>query len=261
MWLSVYLAGKESVTQHRSRLREDKDDTLLFEEMQEHVLRNYPNPLRIGCLDEATLEQWVLAPEELDLSDVKYLHVLKCAECTRTLRDLREARKVRMPAAASVDRAERSYLPAKPWEWAALAVTLSILGALFLGGLGWRYHRHSSADGGNLAVAVTIDLSQTLSPRDAAPPVRSAHLLPQRLVNLHLILPYFSPLGSYRVAITKDRLAESVEVEDHALADGAGYYTELSVRLDLRNLKPGSYFLATLREGDSAPHIYPLTVK
>ena len=78
--------------ERQSFLKDDDDDTSLFEKLQEHVLEKYPNPERIGCIDHTTLKAWVYTPEKLDLSDPKYLHVLKCAECTRELLELREQR-------------------------------------------------------------------------------------------------------------------------------------------------------------------------
>ena len=77
---------------YRSFFQDDEDDTLLFEKLQENVLERYPNPERKGCFDHSTLEKWVCSPEKLDLSDPKYLHVLKCAECTRELIELRRLR-------------------------------------------------------------------------------------------------------------------------------------------------------------------------
>lgn len=77
---------------YRTFFQDDEDDTLLFEKLQEHVLEKYPNPERIGCFDHSTLKAWVYTPEKLDLSDPKYLHVLKCAECTRELIELRMLR-------------------------------------------------------------------------------------------------------------------------------------------------------------------------
>lgn len=75
---------------------DDEDDTLLFDKMQEHVLEHCPNPERIGCLDNATLSAFVEAPGKLDLSDPKYLHILKCAECTRELIEFRRRRTERL---------------------------------------------------------------------------------------------------------------------------------------------------------------------
>jgi hypothetical protein len=89
----------------RQAFFDDDDDTLLFEKLQEHVLERFPNPDRIGCIEPATLSTWVYAPQELDLSDPKYLHVLKCAECTR---DLIELRKQRNEQRARVDGRSRN---------------------------------------------------------------------------------------------------------------------------------------------------------
>jgi hypothetical protein len=71
---------------------DDEDDSLLFNRMQEYVLQRYPNPQRIGCLDHATLSAFVASPGKVDLSDPKYLHILRCAECTRDLVELRRKR-------------------------------------------------------------------------------------------------------------------------------------------------------------------------
>lgn len=82
----------DSVNKLQSYFQDDDDDALLFERLQEHVLEKYPNPGRKGCIDHSTLETWVCSPEKLDLSDPKYLHVLKCAECTQELIELRRRR-------------------------------------------------------------------------------------------------------------------------------------------------------------------------
>jgi hypothetical protein len=71
---------------------DNEDDALLFERMREYVIDHHPNPGRVGCLDQETLKKFVFSPEELDLTDVRYLHVMKCAECTRELGKLRRIR-------------------------------------------------------------------------------------------------------------------------------------------------------------------------
>ena len=82
----------------RNFVRDDENDTLLFEKLQEHVLEHYPNPDRVGCLDRSTLIAFVEAPGKLDLEDPKYLHVFRCAECTRDLMELRRLREERIPS-------------------------------------------------------------------------------------------------------------------------------------------------------------------
>jgi len=81
--------------------RDDENDTRLFDALEEYVLDSYPNPQRVGCLDRDLLGQIVEAPEQLDLTDPKFLHVFKCAECTRDLRELRRTREARLKQGAA----------------------------------------------------------------------------------------------------------------------------------------------------------------
>jgi len=74
----------------------DKDDTRLFETLEAYILEHYPNPERVECLDREALRCFVETPNQLDLTDPKYLHVVKCAECTRELHDLRRIREARI---------------------------------------------------------------------------------------------------------------------------------------------------------------------
>lgn len=76
--------------------RDDTNDTLLFDKLEEYVLEHYPNPQRIGCFDHDVLTTFVETPQDLDLTDLKYLHIFKCAECTRDLIELRRIREKRL---------------------------------------------------------------------------------------------------------------------------------------------------------------------
>ena len=98
---------------------DDRDDSLLFEKLQEHVLERYPNPERKGCIDHAALETWVYSPQKLDLSDPKYLHVLKCAECTGELIELRKQRNAERKAQTGNESARP-----RTWRWAGIAAVL-----------------------------------------------------------------------------------------------------------------------------------------
>ena len=80
----------------RKLVNDDENDTLLFDRMQEYVLRHCPNPERKECLDYLTLSAFVATPGRVDLTDPKYLHILKCAECTRELMELRRVRNERL---------------------------------------------------------------------------------------------------------------------------------------------------------------------
>jgi hypothetical protein len=250
------------VNEHQPFLNDDEDDTLLFEKLQEHVLENHPNPERIGCLDRATLETWIRSPEKLNLADPKYLHVLKCAECTRDLIELRKRRKKEAERIPEPTAAPGVLSKSSNWRWAPLAATFALCCVLIGGFFVWRSHittkyppRQPQA-----AVSQTIDLSDAGTPRGGETS-SVALVLPRQLVTLHLILPYYSPGGPYRVAITADRLDGSAKAEGDAIASAQGQRADVTVNLDLRNLAPGTYYLATTHDGDPASYFYPLTLR
>jgi hypothetical protein len=89
------------VTKETSRNNYDENDHYLFDKLQDYVLKNYPNPQRVGCLDRETLSAFVEDPGKLDLADPKYLHIFHCAECTRDLMCLRRIREDRQGWSAS----------------------------------------------------------------------------------------------------------------------------------------------------------------
>lgn len=240
--------------------KDDGDDSLLFEKLQEHVLEKYPNPGRVGCIDHATLETWVYSPEKLDLSDPKYLHVLKCAECTRELIELRKRRNEKRGRIEAREGARTKT--AVDWQWAGIAAVL--LCCIGLGGVAyWRMHAPALTSQAIPAtpVALTIDLSQAGTTRggetSTVPPV----VLPRRVVAAHILLPYFSPGGKYVISVTRDKNGNPGKSEGTGTASVSGFHADLNVTLDLRNLPHGTYYLATTHEGDQASYFYPLTVR
>jgi hypothetical protein len=247
------------VEERQPHSQDDQNDTFLFEKLQEHVLENYPNPDRIGCLDHATLETWVFHPEQLDLSDPKYLHVLKCAECTRELLELRKLKKAKSSTSAGETGGHQTK--GSNWRWAIAAILLCCLA---VGGLTyWRIRSQTSSLGGITAdpVAMTIDLSQAGTTRggetSTVPPVA----LPRRVITAHVLLPYFSPGGKYVVSVTMERNGGHTKAEGQGIANINGFHADLSVSLDLRVLPRGTYYLATTHQGDRASYYYPLTVR
>jgi hypothetical protein len=248
------------VDERQSFFEDDDDDTLLFEKLQEHVLEKYPNPERIGCIDHSTLKTWVYSPQKLDLSDPKYLHVLKCAECTRELIELRRLRN-EQSVRANIGVPSRQY-PASNWLWVVFASVilccLAVASVIF-----WRTHSVTTPAqvAESTPVAVTIDLSQAGTTRGTDTTTVPAVILPLRVVTAHVILPNFSPGGNYVVSVTTDRNGASEKATGRAVANVQGFHTDLTVALDLRNLPPGTYFLATTHAGDPASYFYPLSVK
>ena len=246
--------------ERQSFFEDDDDDTLLFVKLQEHVLEKYPNPERIGCIDHSSLKTWVYSPQKLDLSDPKYLHVLKCAECTRELIELRRLRN-EQPEHVNIGVPSHPG-PAANWRWAVFASVL-LCGLAVAGVIYWRTHSVDTPAqvAQSTPVAVTIDLSQAGTTRGTETTTVPAVVLPRRLDTAHVILPNFSPGGNYVVSVTSDRSGASEKATGHAVATVQGFHTDLTVALDLRSLPSGTYFLATTHEGDPASYFYPLTVR
>ena len=63
------------------------------------------------------------------------------------------------------------------------------------------------------------------------------------------------------VAVTHDQSVNDQLAHGSAEATGNGDREEVSVDLDLRNSKPGAYFLSTTHEQDQASYYYPLEIK
>jgi hypothetical protein len=237
---------------------DDENDTLLFKRLQEHVLEHYPNPDRVGCFDRETLVKFVETPGKLNLEDPQYMHIFQCAECTRELMELRELREGRMTQAAQARRRE----PIRGWQFAGIAALVAVVGAVAF--IGWRdYSRRSVETARDLQpVPVLVDLSADGVARGAdQSQMEPTVTLPACRVNMHLILPFYSPGGNYRITISRDRSLSHVEAQGSALASVNGSHSELTVQLDLINLAPGSYFMGTVREDDGGPYYYPAMVR
>lgn len=246
--------------ERQSFLRDEDDDQVLFEKLQEHVLEKYPNPGRVGCIDHETLKVWVYSPEKLDLSDPKYLHVLKCAECTRELIELRKERNLTIGRVAPPTvRQGKGELASRRWVGiaAVLVCCLAVVGVAY-----WRIHSPvlTTSTVSATPVAETIDLSQAGTTRGGQTATVPPVVLPRRVVAIHLLLPYFSPAGSYVIAVTKDQKGSAAKAAGRGTATVNGFHADLRVTLDLRSLPPGTYFLATTHESDEASYYYPLTV-
>jgi hypothetical protein len=58
--------------------------------LDEVTLRSYPNPDRVGCPDEATLEAFARDPKSFPIRDPIFEHIAKCSPCLEFLRPRRK---------------------------------------------------------------------------------------------------------------------------------------------------------------------------
>jgi hypothetical protein len=242
--------------------RDDENDTRLFEKLEEYVLEHYPNPQRIGCLDHDTLCAFQETPEKLDLADLKYLHIFKCAECTRDLIELRRIREDRVldASTSSATHPDDSRNIIRRWKGRFAAAAAFVRALAFRFAAKRRAHSSGLDDNSHAedAVPATIDLSAEARIESRTTSHEQPATLPRNLVDLHLVLPHGSPAGIYRVTVAWETNMSPVHVDESVLAIIKGSRTELDVKLDLRYVSPGAYFLGVVCDEDRASYFYPL---
>lgn len=238
-------------------LRDDDNDTSLFDRLEEHVLQNCPNPGRVGCPSSSTLEAFVRDPGSVSLEQLNELHIMQCAECTRELIGLRKAWEVMRRESGN------HTVPVAParshYRWVAAAACLFVLlGSVLLLNRSaiWKTSTNEQV------VAMTIDLKENGPARGGSDdePSRTKIVLPRNRVQLHLLLPYFSRSGNYTIGLSTSRTGEAPSALGNGFARSSGPNTEVQVSLDLRRVAPGKYYLSTTLIGDGSPSIYEVSV-
>lgn len=239
----------------RSFQEDDDDDTHLFAKAEEYVLKNHPNPDRIGCPGPATLRAFVEAPGKVELSELNDLHIMQCAECTRDLIELRRQRASEPKACP----AGSSF-----WNWRVAGIAASLCVIVFSLFMLYQLERNervaSLSRAPSTPILATVDLSGDGVERgpEMSPPHPIS--LSSRLLNLHLQLPYYSPSGSYRIFLTKEKNLASLMASAEGVATTDGPRTKLIVEIDLRKVKAGSYFLGTQHQGEDPLYYYSVTI-
>lgn len=236
----------------RTFIQDDDDDTILFEKMREYVIENYPNPKRVGCLNHETLKAFVESPGSLDLSDPKYLHIVKCAECTRELNEFRSQWEQRVHSREPALR--KAWFA---WSTVAVAAAVCLVTVMFVVRARDRFKDRPADKRMEAAVQQFVDLNQNgitrgIGQADPKPSIS----LSRRIIELDLLLPFYSPSGDYRVTLSKG-CGEGILRSQLISAVSHGPRTELHTTLDLRDVKPGIYYLGTIHDGDGA-YYYPV---
>ncbi|HTV53478.1 MAG TPA: hypothetical protein VMI06_01025 [Terriglobia bacterium] len=124
-----------------------------------------------------------------------------------------------------------------------------------------RYRTFNISVPDNRPVSKTVDLSNTGTYRGEQPSPLQSVVLPSAPVRLTIVLPRFSSLGQYLVAVTHDQSGNGVVAEGIASANSNEGREKVSVELDLRSAKAGAYFLSTTHEQDQAAYYYPLQIR
>jgi len=227
---------------------EDRLDAWVTRQHQERVLDKKTAPVG-PCPDEEFLESVARQSNQIALSDPRVDHVANCSVCLRRLLELRshhQSRRRRLVFATAVG-------------CCLLIVTTFVV-------VSWHGTSAPHPADNMAAIPETIDLSNSGTLRglpfnSAEPSPLQSVSLPAALVKVTIILPRYSRPGQYMVAVTSDQSVNDPLAHSSAAATGNGEREEVSIDLDLRNSKPGSYFLSTTHEQDQASYYYPLQIK
>jgi hypothetical protein len=198
----------------------------LKKQLQDSILRDYPNPERKGCPGGAVLKE--LAERTLDETvedDPHWPHVTHCSECYRDFLALN----LEFRSQANARRAQVRWATA-----VALAVVL-VVGVLFALRQGAFFsQRPQNAE---LAYAKqTVDIPSMSRSVDggATKPI----ILGRKPVELTIQLPVGSKAGAYEFQLRRQDQPVISTSATAAIREGS---TTFTVRLDLSKLAPGMY--------------------
>jgi hypothetical protein len=227
---------------------EDRLDAWITRQHQERVLDGRTAPVG-PCPGEAFLESVARQSKQIALSDPRVDHAANCPVCMRRLLELRSQH---------LSRRRRLVFTA------AVGCCLLIVAAFAM--VSWRGSNTPHPSDNMAAIPETIDLSNAgtlrgLPSNSAEPSPLQSVSLPAALVRVKIILPRFSRPGQYTVAVTRDQTVNDPLAHGNAAANGGGDQEEVFVDLDLRQSRPGAYFLSTTHEQDQASYYYPLQIK
>ena len=205
------------------------------------------------CPDDAFLREYSARPRSCSLSDPRVQHVMSCGHCLPALVDFRSTVAVRRSG------------PARVAVIAVLCAACLIVG--FVVAKYWNRQNPltSNPPAGQQASAVidrTLDLTNygTFRGAEEQPPKPPLNL-PAALLHVNLILPRFSESGPYTVIVVAGRQVSDRIAYATGNASTVGNQTKLTVTLDLRRAKLGSYVLLTKLSGQDDWYTYPLRIQ
>jgi hypothetical protein len=181
--------------------------------------------------------------KSISLSDPRIDHAANCPNCMARILAMRQ--KIR---------SERKKL-----AFSLAAACLIVIAGVAVWSQYEMHHRQTMVSAA--PVSATVDLWNTGTYRGEQPGPLQSVSLPSAPVRLTIILPRFSSAGQYLIAVTRDQSGNGVIAEGLASAIPSNGHERVSLDLDLRSAKSGSYFLSTTHEQDQAAYYYPLQIK
>jgi hypothetical protein len=201
--------------------------------LQEAVLRNYPNPDRVGCPGSQVLKE--VANRRLPFEDSHWDHIYHCSPCYREFLDFR--REFR-----------RKRIINRGLTWSTIAAAAVIVAFVFA----WWLPQHnrktpsppSQASVLQQRAMAVLNLEYT-SPNRGAGKKPNAELqhLPRIPLALSIYLPLGSEPGQYEIELRKENDPAPL-AKYSAIAHLENGLTVLKIAPDLSKFPPGTYVLA-----------------
>lgn len=214
-----------------------RDEQRLLDALGRGLLKEFPNPNRVGCPDAEVLKK--IAAREMPLSEAeKWLdHLGSCSPCYLDFSQLRAAyrqRRTRMTLAAA----------------AAMLLAAAVTGWTLL-------HKQNE----NLtAQSALLDLRDRSIARGAEPnPAEQPLEISRRVSHLKIYLPVGSSAGDYEVQILGR--GEKVLFITKGTAGKQEGITSLTIDTNMSSANEGLYVLQLKKAGTGAWASYPLQVK
>jgi hypothetical protein len=216
----------------------------LKKQLQDSILRDYPNPERKGCPDGAVLKE--LAKRPLDESierDPHWYHLTHCSECYRefldrnnTYREQVKARRVRVR-----------------WVVGAMAA-VAVVAAVF----GWTRGLFGPLRPQNAEVAFvkkTVDIPSFTRSADAGEP--KPLMLERQPLELTVQLPVGSKAGQYELQLKR---AETTVLSASSEAQLVNGTTAFTVKVNLSGFSAGDYSI-NVRQVPFDWNYYPVVLR
>ena len=213
----------ESVRAHFERLKR---------QLQDSILREYPNPERRGCPGSPALRDLAHRPLDDTLeTDSNWQHVTHCAECYREFLGIRRAMK----------RRQKTRRTAIGLGLTATVVALAVI-LVFTNhpAGGPRSTRPQLAE--QIFHPRLVDLEgRSMTRSDKGNEGTNPIPLGREREELTIRLPFGSRAGTYEIQLLNTANQPLLSVTAQARIDNA--VTALTARMDLSNFEPGKYFL------------------
>jgi hypothetical protein len=217
-----------------------------IEALRQAALSNYPNPDRVGCPDQKTLE--AAAKRQVPMMDPVIDHIWQCSPCAQEVLRIRQSGGRR-----------------RIWAMSGAIAAVVVMGLGFL--LWQRTKPDNLATGANPAISktpspsvvmATLDLRPYSVTRGRAGDPQIEPTLRREPLSLAMYLPVGSEEGRYELRIMNSDL--QTVLTQNVEAKLAEQVVTISTDLDLRSFQPGRYSLA-LRPSGGDWRTYPMTVE